>query len=372
MVPKFIFLSFITCLSFTSELKCSQYLNEKYKVGGYISEIVACKNSIELDNDSGSFRSLIKFINSSSSIHSVLLGADEHSLALVDRNSILYAINCIIEISTSNSSSLFRCDGEIKVEMMDIHSVYSMQHIFEGFSCAECISDMPYSSVQVISSLFQSVKVTESEGGLISGVDIGREAVIGCSFENISQESPREKGVRRRLFRREECIVSDSLISGGEDGIYGVIVSGIQQGTVSGYSLECSNSTFIECHRSQLHQEVEMNEDYSDESFASRISLSNTSSHTFINCTFTHCSTTTTNISSSSSSGGALSFYSSSATIYRVTITHCIFTSCTAYGWGGAIYCVYSASDAHSITAPVQIPEGVVAFIRRESVRVWE
>ena len=55
------------------------------------------------------------------------------------------------------------------------------------------------------------------------------------------------------------------MISGGENGIYGVIVSGIMEGNNGGgYSFVCSNNTFVECRRSKLHTYVEMekNEEY--------------------------------------------------------------------------------------------------------------
>ena len=131
------------------------------------------------------------------------------------------------------------------------------------------------------------------------------------------------------LLTREECIICDSMINGGENGIYGVIVSGIMEGNNGrGYSFISSNNTFIGCYH------MEMNEEYKDTNYTSRLSLNTSSSHTFTNCTFTNCS------------GGAIYFWSfTSRTTYTLTITSCAFTNCSAdYTEGAAIYCRNASS----------------------------
>ena len=156
-----------------------------------------------------------------------------------------------------------------------------------------------------------------------------------------------EKGDYRSQGK-EESIMRDSSVIRVLNGIYGDIVKGVVEGTNGfGYSFYCSNNTFMECNRrKRVREEKEMNGEYSNRNYTSRISLSNTSSHTITNCTFTGCKTTSTNVTDYAySCGGALCFYrSSSSTVYSVSITDCIFTSCTAYGWGGAVYCDYASS----------------------------
>ena len=203
------------------------------------------------------------------------------------------------------------------------------------------------SGVEVKKSCFRNIMVRPRKGigVLISGSGIGREGVIGSLIKNVSVEEEemdvKRRGIKRGIFR-EESIISDSCVIGVENGIYGVIVSGIMDGNNGrGYSFISSNNTFVECYRNISRHYVEMNEEYKNTKYISRISLSNASSHTITNCTFTKCSTSTTDVSEyPSSCGGALSFLSSSDTPYRVSITGCIFTSCTAYGWGGAVECL--------------------------------
>ena len=146
----------------------------------------------------------------------------------------------------------------------------------------------------------------------------------------------KNKKERRRLFLREECIIRDSKIDGVENGIYGSIVSGVMEGNNGrGYSFISSNNSFVECYgyRREIYDDMEMNEEYKNTNYTSRLSLSTSSSHTITNCTFTNCS--------SSGNGGAIYFDSSTYT-YTVTITSCTFTDCSA-NFGGAVFC-YKAS----------------------------
>ena len=54
---------------------------------------------------------------------------------------------------------------------------------------------------------------------------------------------------------REECIMRESKIKGGENGIYGEIVSGIVEGSDGvGYSLVSSNNRFVERNQSKISQ----------------------------------------------------------------------------------------------------------------------
>ena len=108
------------------------------------------------------------------------------------------------------------------------------------------------------------------------------------------------------------------------------------EGEGEGYSFVSSNNTIVYSFVRKIEDGVRMNEGYSNRNFTSRISLSDTSSHTFTNCTFTNCT--------SSGNGGAISFSSSTTTTYTLTITSCTFTNCSANLHAGAVYCCNASS----------------------------
>ena len=244
---------------------------------------------------------MVRFINSSSGIGSLLMTVNESSVCTVDIWSILWIRDCITWITNRNATSLFVCEGRINAERLSFLSSYSMRTIFDCTDTPKIISAGCFSSIEVKLSSFKDIKVSSYRGGFISGVNIGREGVISCSFENVSVGEGEDKGEWRRL-RRAECFMSDSLITRGENGIYGVIVSGVDERIGGGYSFVSNNNTFVECYRTQqLHPTVEVNSDYTNKNYTSRITLSNSSSHTITNCTFTGCG-------SSSNSGGAIRF----------------------------------------------------------------
>ena len=288
-------------------------------------------------------RELFTLRNSTSGIYSVMFKIVKTSIGTIHAQSSLLSCDCIFEIMSRNTPSPLLCEGDIHMERMKmICSEYPVRSIFDCVRICRSVScrSPSSSSVEVKSSLLRDIRVYERGGGVISGVDIGREAVIGCSFVNVSRmgmEGEKKKKEWRRI-RREECVLRDSMIVGGENGIYGDIVSGITETIGDGYVFVSNNNTFVECHRHRLlhYRDVEMNEDYSNENYTTRIVLSNASSHTVTNSTFTNCS-------SSNSSGGAL-YFSSYYCTYIITITNCTFTNCSASGYGGAIYCKYASS----------------------------
>ena len=110
--------------------------------------------------------------------------------------------------------------------------------------------------------------------------------ISGCSFINISCA-----GKNNAAYGRcDSSVIRDSLASNGVMGISGEIVSGIaHDNNGRGYSFISSNNSFVECLRSKISYHMEMNEDYKDTNYTSQISLSNASSHTITNCTFTNC-----------------------------------------------------------------------------------
>ena len=313
-------------------------LSDKYEVG-HAKGLALSSIIEEYGKDIGKLSSMITFINSSSSsIHSILFRMNGCAIGEVDRRSYVLSTNCIIEIVKRNCCCVFICEGGITVERMTIDNKYPIQRIFESGLRGDILSlQSALSSVMMKSSVFGDIVVCESGNGFICGKDIRKEEVIGCLFENVSVVEDRENKEIRGI-RREECIIRDCFIIGGENGIYGDIVSGINENIGDGYVFESNNNTFVECHRRRLlhYRDVWMNEDYSNENYTTRIVLSTTSSHTITNCTFTNCS-------SSSSSGGAL-YFSSYYRTYTITITNCTFSNCSANGYGGAVSCTNASS----------------------------
>ena len=338
MIKKFLSLTLLIFLiNIVFGLSYDQTLNEKHTFGYdcEVSRIGWLKNGNESSIECGASYSLITFMNSSSAIQSVLFGIDDNSICRLSPDSLLCTNDCMIEILRSWSGSAFICEGEIRMERMKIESEYSMGSIVESTPSQSPISDKSCSYIEIKDSCFIDIEVNSFCAGLISGVDIGREGVIGCLFENVSRGiEDGEKCIQRRIMR-EECIICDSMISGGENGIYGVIVSGIMEGNNGrGYSFISSNNSFIECLRSKISYHIAINEEYKDTNYTSQLNLSTTSSHTFTNCTFTNCS--------SSGSGGAIYFNSSTST-YTVTITSCAFTNCSASNYSGGVFCRYAS-----------------------------
>ena len=131
----------------------------------------------------------------------------------------------------------------------------------------------------------------------------------------------------KQPYYSENCLLDSSIISDGEEGIYGELLTGAAKQTLS--SFICINCTFHRCVHTPSSHSVITNTDYYDRSFTNRQSLSSSSSHSFTNCTFTNCST--------SEYGGGL-YYSSSSS-YTLTITSCTVTNCTSTSSaGGGIY----------------------------------
>ena len=169
-----------------------------------------------------------------------------------------------------DSPPAFICDGEVRATETNVRSPYSMRSTFDCISASDIVSDPYPSSLQITSSLFKDITVSFIEGGLITGRGIRKEGVIECLFVNVSREVGGEEKKERRRLITEDSIICTSKIMGVEDGIYGVIVSGIQEGNGGGYSFVSSNNTFSECYRTQLkYHEVEMNEVYSNENYTS-------------------------------------------------------------------------------------------------------
>ena len=113
------------------------------------------------------------------------------------------------------------------MERMKILSEYSMRSIFASQSTGAFISDGSASSVELKLSSFRDINVYAPEGGLISGVWLRRETATDCLFKNISAAMGGQKEEWRRV-KKEESIVRDSEIIGGENGIYGMIVCGVK------------------------------------------------------------------------------------------------------------------------------------------------
>ena len=277
-------------------------LNKNYEVTYFADPTRIVSYRTECCPDSSTPFPLITHINSSSGIHSILLRTDGCSVARILSNSLLWSSDCIIELLYKNSESAFICSGKIRVERLIIWSKYTMKSLFESISTAAANSDG--SAIEVKLSCFRDIRISESEGGIICGVSIRKEAFIGCSFENVSRGEDGEKGLRE--FRREECILNDSQINGGENGI----LTGVMDRSRGRYSFISTNNT-------------------------SRIAFSTSSSHTFTNCTFTGCT--------SSGKGAAIYFRSSSSTSSTLSITSCTFTNCSASNTH-AVYCLYALS----------------------------
>ena len=319
-------------------LSYDQTLNEKHTFGYdcEVSRIGWMRNGIKNSIECGASYSLITFMNSSSAIQSVLFGIDDHSICRLSPDSLICTNDCMIEILRSCSRSAFICEGEIRMERMKIESEYSMGSIVESTPSQSPISDKSCSSIEIKDSCFIDIEVNSFCAGLISGDNIGREGVTGCLFENVSKKE--EEGEKRgwRGIRREGSIIRDSLIKRVKNGIYGDIVSGIMEGNNGrGYSFISNNNSFIECLRSKISHHMEVNEEYKNTNYTTRIVLDTSSSHTITNCTFTNCT--------SSGYGGAISFEPSSSSSCTLSITTCSFTNCSASRRGGAVYC-YRAS----------------------------
>ena len=181
---------------------------------GCLSRIIARIDKREHFPDNAS----IVFINSSSVMHSLLLEIYSRSVCRIDSSSILSSQECIIVIMKRNEASVFLCEGEVKAERLSLLSSYSMGSLFDPVDTHETISGGDYSSVMVKRSFFRDVLLCSFQGGLITGRGIKWEGVIGCSFSNVSIEV--EEGKRKRdIFRRQECVIRDSLVISGENAI---------------------------------------------------------------------------------------------------------------------------------------------------------
>ena len=308
-----------------------------------VPRLVFDSNALESDTNSARLPSMIYFINSSSVMRDILLVMDGPPLSRISADSFLSCTDCIMKVRQKVAYSPFICEGEMKAERLNLQCEDISHSIFESDVTPTGAPIRSASSVQIHSSYFSSILLSDTVQGFISGRGIQTETIIGCSFVNVSRGMDGEKNVKGGLLNREECILSQSSIIGGENGIYGAIVTGLMEGNGGGYSFECTNNTFRECQHYNLHRHAEMNPDYTDRSFTSRFGLSNSYSYTFTNCSFNRCYSSSTS-DPSAANGGAICFRGSSYTYNTLTVTRCTFTSCYAYGHGGAIQSAYSAS----------------------------
>ena len=140
-----------------------------------MSRILSAPDETEYYREGERLCCMMRFINSTSRIDKVLFSLDGSCVGLVDSQSVLRSDNCKFEIMKKNQEWLFECRGEIRVEMMDIRSIYKMGSIFECGSMGDWISYKMSSAVEVRDSLFKDVRIYESEGGFISYGGIERE-----------------------------------------------------------------------------------------------------------------------------------------------------------------------------------------------------
>ena len=204
-----------------SQCSIRYFENEKHTHAS--PAILSYVYSTECSKRSSSSFSLVTFINSSSGIHLLMFRIDCRSAARIDGNSFLWSTDCRIEVIQKNSTSAFICEGEIEIERVNVASEYCLSSIIDLSSSVNCIPDISLSAVEVKLSYFRYLKVKSSGGELISRRGIKRERVIGSLFLNVSVGEEEEENMGRKVIRREESYIRDSLIERVERGMYGLI-----------------------------------------------------------------------------------------------------------------------------------------------------
>ena len=194
----------------TYPLAVNYPLNQSYDLG-------YPKTTVTSPFDNGDAKpisaSMITFMNSSSRMHSLLFRLLIHHIGTIHERSYIYISDCLIEILNRNSPSAFISEGQITVERMAVYSAIPLHSIVQSQTMYGAVADSSTSSVAVKSSMFGDVRVYESDGGLISGVYIRREEVIGCSFVNISGAGEAgEKKKKKKKQKKKTCPIVKKIM----------------------------------------------------------------------------------------------------------------------------------------------------------------
>ena len=188
----------------------------------------------------------ICFINSTSQAGYLVLEVEKHATVVqISYDSFFFCQNCGIQTLHRNSLSPFECDGSVTLEHLRTNPSLQCKSLISTRNGDEPASF--YSRVHLDSSIFKDVSLDDSDGGLVCGRGIRSETVEKCIFHNITLSmDKRSMGVEMGGERREKCIMCDSEIISGENGIYGGIASGINGGHAGRqYLLFSSNCTII-------------------------------------------------------------------------------------------------------------------------------
>ena len=234
-----------------------------------------------------------------------------------------------------NSSSFTLHEAIIRTASEVVRSlngviVFSAVSMYDGVGPASLVSCLSPSSVSLERS---EVKDLSTAGTFVSSGYCREQRVVGCKFMNVtSRKGGGGWGVS------EEGVLMDSVMERCEDGIYGLIVSGLSGQTLGGFA--CMNSSLIKNVRHSPTIKISLKKRLADECTygsstcnpSQRVSIS-TGPVTISDCTFSE-------LSSSQVNGGALYIAgSSSSYINTVTISGCLFDSCYTSGSysGGAM-----------------------------------
>ena len=280
---------------------------------------------------------ILHFVNSTSAIDSILFKIEYPSsqIKLSDVSRLNYT-NCIVELKIPSLSCVVVTESKLQMERLIVLCAYEIRNLVHCEQDTHIFRN-PSSSVTIESSEFRDLSFSIIDGGLICGSDIHSELIVSCLFRNVTNSnlSENEDIYRqpRKKIMRHECILFDSELSGGVNGLYGGIVSGINVNIGGdGYSFICHNTTFINTERNGNMKKM-MNPEYSYASseYSTRFSLSTYSSYEFVCCAFINCY--------AANAGAAIYFYSLSTTTESVVVMNCSFLNCTSADHAGAVMC---------------------------------
>ena len=286
------------------------------------------------------------FSNSTSQLLSLNFNTHTSLISRIYKCSILTVYSCCFTFfNRPNSLYPFSNSGKlVLVNISVIHTILRNPLIYCGVPDHMTEYDsLHLSNVEVTASSFLDVQLYDEGRGIVSCGWRNSERISNCKFKNVT--------VTEQQFVSESvsvaCILEDSSISNGLEGLYGEIVTGLSHNTLSCFI--CSNNTFHNTIRTS--GQLKKNDDgrgggkkmqnevltYSSIEFLTRQYLSATFSYEFTRCTFTDCSATLSD-PDKTFRGGAIGYFPSSAVDLTFTITECTFTNCTSEYSGGAAY----------------------------------
>ena len=278
--------------------------------------ILVSQVSNEIKNSTTSFTRLV--------LHS----SDTSPFFLVERSNIrVFGCEIVSHVP------LIRSNGESSIILSSISVGKSPSSLIESTSA---------DTITLEGSNFNDLAIPGGGTFVSSGI-ARKQRVVGCEFRNMSRGRVGGEG---GWGVSEEGVLMDSLMERCEDGIYGLIVSGLSG--IGGFA--CMNSTMVECVRvkdlgRRLPNEASCTYSGGTCSTTERnVIVSGASNNVEVSvteCTFKDCSTT-------SGAGGALIIIGQSDTdgneyyIKSVIITGCRFMDCSCVGsddgcFGGGI-----------------------------------